>query len=616
MSSTKYNSTKNLYSNNTNIKSIQKNFIVKGKKDTYNLTDTIGKGTFGKVKLAYSINNPKIKYACKILEKSNIIEEDDLKRCLREMAILSKMDHDNVIKTFEIISEPLRYYIIMEYCSKGELFDYIVKEKHFNEEKSAFYFYQIISGVDYLHSKNICHRDLKPENLLLTSDDKLKIIDFGLSNYKTGDKNNLLITPCGSPSYASPEVILGKKYDGFEVDIWAVGIILFAMLCGYLPFEEGEGKDKNEVLFKNIIKCKIDYPEKFVSKDAKDLLKKIIQRNPKDRIKIKDIKKHPFFLMGKNIYLKKYKIHRNTTIDAFKRNLSLRYSMNLKLNDELYISNSKGSKSNKYININTRKAKNNNNLLTLTQKDNYQKNKLYTNYNSKNKQFSNKDLMNKDFILDTLNNDINNFEEKYNNLNGKNRLSRQNKINNSNERNYNNNINNFKFRYFNTLDCKNLSSHRKKELPKKMKAFKKNIKDLNFKNYEPLYNMTNPITEKTNLISNNYLINYNNKEELAKNNIEGIKKYMKTEINFSSNKSKPKQNKNFNPPNSSIKYLNTIVYTKPKNQNKSSNNRNSNKNNFQKYKINSAKIKFSEDKNKKGKKNQKQNNKSTKVIQM
>ena len=301
MKSIKYNSAKNLYQNQSS-KSIPNEFIIKGSKDIYKITETIGKGTFGKVKLVYSIKNPKNIYACKILEKSNIIEEDDLKRCIREMSILLKMEHPNVIKTKEIISDQMRYYIIMEYCSKGELFDLIIKENHFSEEKSAFFFYQIISGIEYIHSKSICHRDLKPENLLLNSDDELKIIDFGLSNYKTRENNYLLKTPCGSPCYASPEMILGKKYDGFGIDVWSTGIILFAMLCGYLPFEEGEGASKNEILFKNIVKCKINYPEQFVGKNAKNLLQKIIVRNPKQRITIKEIKKHPFFLMGKNIY--------------------------------------------------------------------------------------------------------------------------------------------------------------------------------------------------------------------------------------------------------------------------------------------------------------------------
>ena len=269
----------------------QNKTIIEGLKDSYNISDTIGEGTFGKVKLAYSANNPKIKYACKILEKSNIKEEDDFKRCQREMEILSTMNHRNVIKTYEIISKNNRFYIIMEYCANGELFNYIVEQEKLNNEKSACFYYQLISGVEYIHNQNICHRDLKPENLLLTENYEIKIIDFGLSNYCFSDK--LLKTPCGSPCYASPEMILGKKYNGCCIDIWSTGIILYAMLCGYLPFEEGENDFKNELLFKNIISCNIEFPPEFIGDDAKDLLNKILVKNPKERNEINEIKKQP-----------------------------------------------------------------------------------------------------------------------------------------------------------------------------------------------------------------------------------------------------------------------------------------------------------------------------------
>ena len=210
MSKFKYKSAKNLYDNYIS-KTNENELLIKGKKDIYSITDTLGKGTFGKVKLAYSIiRNPKKKFACKILDQLNMIEKDDKKRCQREMTILLQMNHPNVIKTTEIISDSYRYYIIMEYCQKGELFNHIVEQQHFTEEKSAFYYYQLISGVDYIHSKNICHRDLKPENLLLNEENELKIIDFGLSNFFLGE-NKLLITPCGSPCYASQEMILGNN---------------------------------------------------------------------------------------------------------------------------------------------------------------------------------------------------------------------------------------------------------------------------------------------------------------------------------------------------------------------------------------------------------------------
>jgi 5'-AMP-activated protein kinase catalytic alpha subunit len=141
-----------------------------------------------------------------------------------------------------MIENKKNYYIIMEYLPGGELFNYIVKKKRLEDDEACYFFTQIINGLEFIHRHNIVHRyilfkirDLKPENLLITNDRILKIIDFGLSNsYRTGQ---LLQTPCGSPCYASPEMILGKKYSGLLIDIWSCGIILYAMVCGYLPFE-------------------------------------------------------------------------------------------------------------------------------------------------------------------------------------------------------------------------------------------------------------------------------------------------------------------------------------------------------------------------------------------
>ena len=273
--------------------------IIKGKNKTYVISKTLGKGTFGKVKLAYNQENKNEKYACKILLKSNIKDEDDNLRCKREMDILKKMHHVNVVRTYEIISTDKIYYIFMDFCSKGELFNYIVKKQHLSEEQSAFFYYQLINGIEYIHKKGVCHRDLKPENLLLTEKNKLKIIDFGLSNYFRG---SLLETPCGSPCYASPEMVMGNKYDGFRIDIWSSGIILYAMLCGYLPFEEMENDEYNEVLFRNIVECNVEYPSEFITPVAKDLLSRILVKDPRKRITIEEIKNHNFYLFGELLY--------------------------------------------------------------------------------------------------------------------------------------------------------------------------------------------------------------------------------------------------------------------------------------------------------------------------
>ena len=268
----------------------------------YFIKKTIGSGNFGKVKLGIYIPTGE-KVAIKIIPKSKMKEKDDLIRLERELEILTKFEHPNIIMVNEIFESENSYYTVMDFCEGGELFNYIVKKKFLSEDESSFFYYQIINGLEYIHSLGIVHRDLKPENLLLTKDHILKIIDFGLSNYYKQGKDKLLFTPCGSPCYASPEMIKGDFYDGTKIDIWCTGIILFAMLCGYLPFE-----DKNNTkMFKEIVECKVNYP-KYLSESSVDLLKKIIVPNPKDRISINEIKKHPFFLKGKKLFDEEFTI--------------------------------------------------------------------------------------------------------------------------------------------------------------------------------------------------------------------------------------------------------------------------------------------------------------------
>jgi len=262
----------------------------------YSIKEMIGKGTFSTVRLAYDRESGK-KVAIKILKKEKILNKGDLERAEREISILKKLSHINLIKIYKTVEDSEAYYMVMEYCEKGELFNYITKNIRLDENESAYYFYQLINGLEYLHSLNIAHRDLKPENLLITKNNILKIIDFGLSNFS--QMNKLLTTPCGSPCYASPEVVGGKQYDGNMIDIWATGIILFVMLCGSLPFEG----QTNEILFKKILQCKIEYPD-YLSDISVDLLTKILEPNPEDRIPLKEIKKHLFYLKGREIFKK------------------------------------------------------------------------------------------------------------------------------------------------------------------------------------------------------------------------------------------------------------------------------------------------------------------------
>lgn len=185
----------------------------------------------------------------------------------------------------------------MEYAAGGELFNYIVNKRRLEDREASFFFSQIIQGIEYIHKNNIVHRDLKPENLLLNEQKQLKIIDFGLSNqYKS---NQLLGTPCGSPCYAAPEMILGKRYSGLMIDIWSTGIILFAMICGYLPFEH----KNNDKLYQKILECKLEIPD-FVTPMCKDMILRILTLDPSKRIKLDEIKSHQFYKYGERLVAK------------------------------------------------------------------------------------------------------------------------------------------------------------------------------------------------------------------------------------------------------------------------------------------------------------------------
>ena len=164
-------------------------------------------------------------------------------------------------------------------------------KKKLSENESCLFFQQIISGIEYLHKIKYVHRDIKPENLLINEQTKeLKIVDFGLSNIFTNPNKTLLSSACGSPSYAAPEMLNGEKYRAPPVDIWSSGIVLYAMICGYLPFED----DDNDILYDKICKGKFTIPN-HVSEKARDLLNKILVTDPKKRLTIYQIKNHPWF---------------------------------------------------------------------------------------------------------------------------------------------------------------------------------------------------------------------------------------------------------------------------------------------------------------------------------
>ena len=330
----------------------------------------IGEGNFGKVKLSKLISTNEM-FAIKILNKEKLKAQTKTSS-INEIEILSKLNHPNIIHVEKILEDEINYYIIMEYCSDGELFDYIVKLEKLDEIEAATFFYQLIIGVEYIHKQNLAHRDLKPENLLLTKNHLLKIIDFGLCHDFDGTK--LLKTKCGSPSYAAPEILKGFPYNGFKSDIWCCGIILFGMLCGYLPFDG----DNNQEIFRQIVECNPEYPP-FLENDSIDLLSKILNDEPDDRITINQIKEHSFFIKGKYYYYMKYK--ENGELREVSE-IRSRSNSNTSLQEDNI--DSKYNNKKQYIYSTIKKQKDNailvNNYKTLTKKNNRKyENNIYKN---------------------------------------------------------------------------------------------------------------------------------------------------------------------------------------------------------------------------------------------
>ena len=204
----------------------------------YILFDQIGMGTFSKVSKAVHILTEQI-VAVKILEKEKIEDDIDVERIIREIEILKNISHPNIAQMYETYSTVHNIYLMMEYIEGGDLFDYINKNTFLPENKACYFFRQLIGVIEYLNNMGISHRDIKPENILLDKDKKnIKVIDFGLSNYCEG--KTLLHSSCGSPCYASPEMLSGKPYQGITTDLWSSGIVLYSMLVGSLPFDEQE----------------------------------------------------------------------------------------------------------------------------------------------------------------------------------------------------------------------------------------------------------------------------------------------------------------------------------------------------------------------------------------
>ncbi|KAK4265166.1 hypothetical protein QN277_026252 [Acacia crassicarpa] len=262
---------------------------VRRKIGKYEVGRTVGEGTFAKVKYARNTETGE-SVAIKIMSKSTILEHRMVEQIKREISIMKIVRHPNIVRLHEVLASQTKIFIILEFVMGGELYDKIVQRGKLSENESRRYFQQLIDAVAHCHSKGVYHRDLKPENLLLDAFGNLKVSDFGLSAL-TKQGNGLLHTTCGTPNYVAPEVLSNLGYDGAAADVWSCGVILFVLMAGYLPFEE----PNLQALFKRINAAEYACPFWF-SAGAKTFLYKMLDPNPKTRIRIEEIRKDPWFI--------------------------------------------------------------------------------------------------------------------------------------------------------------------------------------------------------------------------------------------------------------------------------------------------------------------------------
>uniref|UniRef100_A0A7S4H870 Protein kinase domain-containing protein n=1 Tax=Guillardia theta TaxID=55529 RepID=A0A7S4H870_GUITH len=264
----------------------------------YRFEQRVGAGTFGKVyrgvhkQTGYTV-------AIKALDKSRIKDKRMTEKVMREtriLTLLSQDGHPHVVRLFEFIETPTKFFMVMTHCPGGDFFDFLAYRGHVTESEARVLFLQILSGVEFCHNHKVVHRDLKPENILIDAECNIKIADFSLANIvqliNTRDDMffEKLKTSCGSPNYAAPEIVSGVEYSGFQVDIWSLGVILYSLVCGMLPFDD----DNPVILFKQIKSGNYPPPPSHLSQDLQELLAKMLTVDPKRRATIAQVRANPW----------------------------------------------------------------------------------------------------------------------------------------------------------------------------------------------------------------------------------------------------------------------------------------------------------------------------------
>nr|XP_017016790.1 MAP/microtubule affinity-regulating kinase 4-like [Drosophila kikkawai]XP_017016792.1 MAP/microtubule affinity-regulating kinase 4-like [Drosophila kikkawai] len=255
----------------------------------YKILKTLGKGNFAKVKLALHVPTGR-EVAIKVIDKTQL-NTSARQKLYREVKIMKLLNHPNIIRLFQVIESERTLYLVMEYASRGELFDHLVKNGRMRERDARVIFRQLVSAIQYCHSKFVVHRDLKAENLLLDQHLNIKIADFGFGN--TFDPNAHMETFCGSPPYAAPELFMGRKYAGPEVDAWSLGVVLYTLVSGSLPFDGGTLKELRDRVLRG--KYRVPY---YISMDCENLMRKFLVLNPAKRTSLSAVMSDKWINLG------------------------------------------------------------------------------------------------------------------------------------------------------------------------------------------------------------------------------------------------------------------------------------------------------------------------------
>lgn len=252
----------------------------------YQLSQPLGNGSFSVVCKAYNTNN-NTTYACKVCPKANLADPGDSNRFQREINAMAFIRHENIVALYDFFWDDVNFYLIIDLCTGGELFEYLVENEALDEPTAACVFRQIATGISCLHSFGIAHRDLKPENILIDNFPHIKVSDFGLCGYLTGEL--MMQTFCGSPCYCSPECLCRIKYDGRLSDIWSLGVILYVMVTGEHPWNISN----TSIMLHQILKGSYCVPHNL-SPELRDLITGMMTVNPRNRYTMDTVLNHPW----------------------------------------------------------------------------------------------------------------------------------------------------------------------------------------------------------------------------------------------------------------------------------------------------------------------------------